>query len=554
MDAPDSINKAGTESKTLSPQSERASSPANSPYRVSLVKREVEDTQRKLPRSLSSPKASNAVKSSSQPNSPRAPISTTAPVTTTSTTSTTAVLTTTTTSTTTVGGMTSPASTSTSRHALGNITPLASPESRLEPSSPGSPSRMRSESSPGRIHSPEWQADINQRLQIALTVARKESTRVLAQFHTVDAPPYPDAASEWINAESFARLPLPAKVMIIGFCAVKKLFGKGQAIFGKEWAWTRGGDGPLRNWGQRGLTKRNEENECEYFTGQKAFEAAYLNGCLEQLFDQLLEEISGIAPGHKRDIEITKLAKQGDHVLNLALESLRALTHRTDVPPDLLKQFWLAMVEDKPSDIQKGLLNIYFGQANCIAVQAFLNAFMWLAETVGKCLRPQTGLIEILKTFYFFAPHLLSLPYNDFLLAMAKLVTDEETQALKRMGLDEKQLATLLATAKKKLNKELNIELAAHKVEKHAENARNATFKAINKKSMELVFKLAQGDLRFQQDGILMITDAPIVRGQAASTPRPVQAAPSSTQVAPVTQSAKADEEELSGSTLEADD
>lgn len=340
----------------------------------------------------------------------------------------------------------------------------------------------------------------------------QRSINLPERIYVVSAPPlipHPPQASGWISETHYSKLSREAQVMIAGFSAVKDLYEMGSKTFGSEWTFRIGHDEPLRNWAQRGEVKRGPERECEYFCRRKNFEAFYANGELAQHFKEVIADINKLSTGLERTQSILKLAKQGDHVLNLALETLYSLTLRTDYKPEELIQAWDCMVYDKPGRKELGFLRAYLDQ-NCITVQAFVNAFLWQFETMRQHMVPSVGMRETLQTFYFFAPNFLGYPGLVLHKLKAKHTIDQHNEALKKFGAQD--VATKLNELARKRKDALSLLDVAKSLEPQvqSDNEFVTEFHAVNAISQALVQKLVSGDQRFANAiGLECITDPP---------------------------------------------
>lgn len=327
----------------------------------------------------------------------------------------------------------------------------------------------------------------------------RRSINLKGEHHIVkpEAPlPYSKLASAIIKEELYEQLPRQGKLIVTAFCAVLELYSTGSKEFGAEWSWKLGVDEPLRNWGQRGQVLRDANANLEYFNGRKKFESRFMDGTLAAHFAHTVAAVKDMQPGLLRNASLLKLVKQGDHVLNLSLEVLRGLTLRENFTPKATDVVWEAMVEDEPGEESLNLIHAYFRE-NCVTVQAFINAFLLVAEAAGKLVVPQITPDDMLKTFYFLAPHVLGYPYTTFQKFKAQLKTDEVTAGLKSLGMEESQLTAWLNEFKNKRKDAFNVAKVVNNLANQEKNELTKAFHVLNSKSQTLVNKLGAGDQRF---------------------------------------------------------
>lgn len=234
--------------------------------------------------------------------------------------------------------------------------------------------------------------------------------------------------------------------MVSAFAAAKQAFARGKATYGDGWAWDRG-NAPLRNWGQRGtMGAPASRSDDEFFGSQASIEKAFKNGAMTQYFDNAFAEIKQSGADDKA---ILKLAKQADHVLNLACDTLRAVTHRADVKPAQLIMAWEAVTEQKPSDFEKGILQAYYPPEKCLAISVFVAASVDLMKCVVEGASSK-GVVEItlddmLKTFYYLGCHLFGYTPDELAKAMQAHNNKELGQVFNTMMRRSSTLFNLLA-------------------------------------------------------------------------------------------------------------
>jgi hypothetical protein len=355
---------------------------------------------------------------------------------------------------------------------------------------------------------------------------------------------YPEhEAGGIINKPSFLLMERPGQLLVIALCAVKQMFKLAEQTFGVEWEWAA-----LGPWAERADTERLKLNEIEYFESQKAFEYAYLEGTLKEHFRAVIETVKELPPGPQRTANILLLARQPDHVFNLSLESIQALTRPKEadgVPtPEELRVVWDVMVAEEPSNFQlKRVLGGYFRATDCIAIQAFLNAVNGLAETVGQHLEPKKTRDQVLEKFDFVLPHLLGFTFPQFRLIEAHRKTSAFNETLKSLGANKQQLMELLSNFTRQRTEALNADLrkkfthhlketlvpdsksksattpkkfeyktavdVADNLLNQNENALATAMYELRAASQLMFKKLVNGDPRFQQAHGLNITTAP---------------------------------------------
>jgi hypothetical protein len=352
---------------------------------------------------------------------------------------------------------------------------------------------------------------------------QRRSTNLNQENHIVKQPDpplaYPKNASDCIGKEYFSNLRREAQMMIVGLIAVVELYALVRQEFGSECTWEDGMDDPLREWAQRGITHREDIHECEYFHGRKKFERFYVRGSSVDHFKQIIQHIKGIPAGEPRAAAIRKLLKQGDHNVNLALETLRGITLRKEYSFEKLDAVWSAMVADEVDQSDLDFIKAYFGE-NCIAVQAFINAFVSVAAAAGDM---QTKL----QTFYFYAPHFLGQPYTDFQLGKAALATQLRKNVMANSKVTDK-LTDLLNEFSHKPKLALELGKTMGELADSEESGMRKVFHEIYTKSAALLRKLGEGDQRFARAAGLDSITEPLPEPELIE---PVMASPLSAQL-----------------------
>lgn len=426
----------------------------------------------------------------------------------------------TTTTTTTATSTITSTTTTDSPRAFTTTTQARTPTSPRSPKSPKSPvpplaldspgSRIRTGSSPARLnHSPDslLGEPVPQQMPPAsprTLVSRQRSTglerdyTIVRQMKAPKAPPYPALAAQWIDEANYLRMDREAQIMIVGFAAIRSVYESAERIFGKHWSWSS--DMPMRNWAQKGNL---HDEDHMFFDGLKAFSESYREGRLASHLAGALNEVKAEYERNENTTAVVKLAKQADHVLLLALGSLRTLTHRTDVSPEELRAVWKAVTAEPPTAFQLGQLRAFFSQSSCIAIQAFVNATIWL---VNEVIRHYTSeevlqLTDMPKTFHFLCANFLGLNFGRLHELFNTLQQDQFKAALAELGLSADSLTAILGTSGKKqraaLKDELDLDKIAKRVKDHEANRTAALQTTMIGASTRLLFMLVQGDRRF---------------------------------------------------------
>ncbi len=233
--------------------------------------------------------------------------------------------------------------------------------------------------------------------------------------------------------------------MVSAFAAAKQAFALGKAAYGDRWAWDTG-NAPLRNWGQRGtMGAPGSRSDDEFFGSQASMEKAFKNGTMTQYFDDAFAQIKQNGADDKA---ILKLAKQADHVLNLACDTLRAVMRRTDVKPAQLILAWKAVTEQNPSDFEKGILRAYYPHEKRLAVSVFVAASVdlmnFVVEGVSSTETVRITLQDMQGTFYYVGCHLFGYTLEDLSKAIQALNNEEIRQVFNTMVLRSGTLFNLL--------------------------------------------------------------------------------------------------------------
>lgn len=354
---------------------------------------------------------------------------------------------------------------------------------------------------------------------------RRPSVQLSHDRHIVKVEPslpYPALASEWINESHYGSLTHAAKLMMLGLSHVRGLHEQGEQSFGLEWAWNTERGHPLGEWARRGTVERKQENEVEYFDGRENFERLYEKGKLAQFFEATIKSCSAMPPGPERAAAILKLARQTDHVLNLALENLRLLTLRTDILANRTHMYWEVMTTPSLMRNDIELMTAHFGD-RCVTVQAFAHALTWLIKTMGKNMRSPGSEAELFKTTDGYGPSFLGYPYKKFeALALYVDINLMARQFHKAGKTADDVKSNVVSPPVNHARDAAPTADAAQKAASQGGSLRQELYRKIAEQSETFMRLLLAGDLRFlQAAGLNSITDLPF----AAQTLAPIAAA-----------------------------